>query len=79
MSVSSLYLRHLVRPFKHTDSLEDRAVPIGEVLRDLESQLADYKVLKQKMASMTENSSQSAGTQCAIGADDDPGASRSSS
>lgn len=50
LAINTLWLRQLVRPFKQTDRLEDRAMPIGEVLEELQAQLAEYRTLKQFFA-----------------------------
>lgn len=39
-----------MRPFKPGDRLEDHAVPIGEVMQQLQTQLAEYRALKEQMA-----------------------------
>ena len=40
----------MMRPFKPGDRLEDHAVPIGEVMQQLQTQLAEYRALKEQMA-----------------------------
>lgn len=40
----------MMRPFKPGDRLEDHAVPIGEVMQHLQTQLAEYRALKDQMA-----------------------------
>ena len=49
-TVNTLSVRHLMRPFKPGDHLEDHAVPIGEVMQQLATQLAEYRALKEQMA-----------------------------
>lgn len=39
-----------MRPFKPGDRLEDHAVPIGEVMQQLQTQMAEYRALKEQMA-----------------------------
>ncbi|KAJ5773372.1 Ras-association [Penicillium paradoxum] len=48
--INTLSLRHMMRPFKPGDNLKDHAVPIGEVLQQLQTQLAEFQALKQQMA-----------------------------
>jgi adenylate cyclase len=40
----------MMRPFKPGDRLEDHAVPIGEVMQQLQTQMAEYRALKEQMA-----------------------------
>ncbi|KAJ5584327.1 Adenylate cyclase [Penicillium hispanicum] len=49
-TVNTLSVRHMMRPFKPGDRLEDHAVPIGEVMQQLQTQLAEYRALKEQMA-----------------------------
>lgn len=39
-----------MRPFKPGDTLSDHAVPITEVLQQLQTQLAEFQALKEQMA-----------------------------
>lgn len=39
-----------MRPFQPGDTLDDHAVPIGEVMQQLQTQLAEYRALKEQMA-----------------------------
>lgn len=39
-----------MRPFKPGDTLNDHAVPISEVLQQLQTQLAEFQALKEQMA-----------------------------
>ena len=39
-----------MRPFKPGDTLSEHAVPIGEVLQQLQTQLAEFQALKEQMA-----------------------------
>ncbi|KAL4787284.1 hypothetical protein BJX76DRAFT_19508 [Aspergillus varians] len=50
VTISTLYLRHMMQPFKPGDQLNDHAAPIGEVLQQLQTQLAEYKALKDQVA-----------------------------
>lgn len=49
-TINTLSLRHMLHPFKPGDTLEDHAVPIGEVMQHLHTQLAEYSALKEQMA-----------------------------
>lgn len=49
-TINTLSVRHMMRPFRSGDRLEDHAVPIGEVLQQLQTQLAEYRALKEQMA-----------------------------
>jgi len=49
-TINTLFLRHMMRPFKPGDRLEDHAVPIGDVLQQLRTQLAEYGALKEQIA-----------------------------
>ncbi|KAL3492229.1 hypothetical protein BJX62DRAFT_236458 [Aspergillus germanicus] len=51
VAISTLSLRHMMRPFKAGDQLNDHAVPIGEVLQQLQTQLAEYRALKEQIDS----------------------------
>lgn len=44
-----------MRPFKPGDKLEDHAVPMGEVMRELQTQLAEFKALKEQLSVGTSN------------------------
>ncbi|KAL2827181.1 hypothetical protein BDW59DRAFT_144376 [Aspergillus cavernicola] len=50
VAISTLTLRHMMRPFKPGDQLNDHAVPIGDILQQLQTQLAEYKALKEHVA-----------------------------
>ncbi|KAL3478122.1 hypothetical protein BJX99DRAFT_225062 [Aspergillus californicus] len=50
VAISTLSLRHLMRPFKQGDKLNDHAVPIGDIMQQLQTQLAEYKALKEQIA-----------------------------
>lgn len=39
-----------MQPFKPGDRLEDHAAPIGEVMQQLQTQLAEYRALKEQLA-----------------------------
>lgn len=43
-------MRHIMQPFKPGDRLEDHAAPIGEVMQQLQTQLAEYRALKEQLA-----------------------------
>ncbi|KAJ5959710.1 Ras-association [Penicillium vulpinum] len=48
--INTLSIRHMMRPFKPGDTLGDHAVPIGEVLQQLQTQFAEFQALKEQMA-----------------------------
>lgn len=50
MIVTTLSVRYMLRPFKPGDKLSDHAVPIGEVMQQLQTQLAEYRALKEQLA-----------------------------
>lgn len=43
-------MRHMMQPFKPGDKLQNHAAPIGEVMQQLQTQLAEYQALKEQMA-----------------------------
>lgn len=43
-------MRHMMQPFKPGDRLEDHATPISEVMQQLQTQLAEYRALKEQLA-----------------------------
>ncbi|KAJ5651065.1 Adenylate cyclase [Penicillium longicatenatum] len=49
-TINTLSVRNMMRPFKPGDRLEDHAVPIGEVMQQLHTQMAEYRALKEQMA-----------------------------
>ncbi|KAJ9244931.1 hypothetical protein DTO169E5_1312 [Paecilomyces variotii] len=51
--VNTLSVRHMMRPFKPGDKLEDHAVPMGEIMRELQTQLAEFKALKEQLSVST--------------------------
>ncbi|KAE8356504.1 hypothetical protein BDV28DRAFT_127114 [Aspergillus coremiiformis] len=50
VTVSTLAIRNMLRPFRPHDRLNDHAAPIGEVLQELQTQLAEYRALKEQIA-----------------------------
>lgn len=50
MAINTLAVRHLMQPFKPGDRLIDHAAPISEVMQQLQTQLAEYKALKELLA-----------------------------
>ncbi|KAL2870955.1 adenylate cyclase acyA [Aspergillus lucknowensis] len=50
VAINTLAIRHMMRPFKAGDQLNDHAVPIGDILQQLQTQLAEYKALKAQIA-----------------------------
>lgn len=53
VTINTLYMRHIMRPFKPGDRLKDHAAPIGEVMQQLQTQLAEYQALKEQLAGGT--------------------------
>ena len=51
-----------MRPFKPGDHLIDHAVPIREVMQQLQTQLAEYKALKEHLADVTGATTVSSGS-----------------
>ena len=50
VTINTLAMRHMMRPFRPGDRLEDHAAPIGEVMQQLQTQLAEYRALKEQLA-----------------------------
>lgn len=50
VTINTLAVRHMMRPFRPGDQLNDHAVPIGEVMQELQTQLAEYRALKEQLA-----------------------------
>ncbi|CAL5872353.1 uncharacterized protein PFLUO_LOCUS6617 [Penicillium psychrofluorescens] len=50
LTVNTLAMRHMMRPFRAGDSLNDHAVPILDVMQQLQTQLAEYSALKEQLA-----------------------------
>ncbi|KAI9925149.1 cysteinyl-tRNA synthetase [Aspergillus wentii] len=50
LSINTIAVRYMMRPFKPGDKLSDHAVPMSEVMQQLQTQLAEYKALKEQMA-----------------------------
>ena len=46
MCINTLSIRHMMRPFKSGDKLLDHAVPMAELLSQLQAQMAEFKALK---------------------------------
>ena len=40
----------MMHPFRPGDNLNDHAIPIGEVMQQLQTQLAEYRLLKKQVA-----------------------------
>jgi adenylate cyclase len=38
-----------MRPFKPGDTLQDHTIPVGEVMTQLQTQLAEFKALKEQL------------------------------
>ncbi|KAJ5329816.1 Ras-association [Penicillium brevicompactum] len=50
VTINTLSIRHMMRPFKPGDSLKDHAAPIKDVLQQLSTQLAEFQALKAQLA-----------------------------
>ncbi|CAG7926594.1 unnamed protein product [Penicillium olsonii] len=50
VTINTLSVRHIMRPFKPGDSLKDHAAPMTEVFQQLSTQLAEFQALKAQMA-----------------------------
>ncbi|CAG8030780.1 unnamed protein product [Penicillium salamii] len=50
VTINTLSIRHMMRPFKPGDSLKDHAAPITDVLQQLSTQLAEFQALKAQLA-----------------------------
>ncbi|KAE8416613.1 hypothetical protein BDV36DRAFT_259589 [Aspergillus pseudocaelatus] len=50
MTVNTLAIRNMLRPFRPHDRLNDHAMPIRDVLQELQTQLAEYRALKEQIA-----------------------------
>jgi len=48
-SVNTLTLRHLIRPFKPGHTIQDHAIPIGEVIAQLQTELVQFKAIKEQL------------------------------
>ncbi|KMU72735.1 adenylate cyclase [Coccidioides immitis RMSCC 3703] len=46
---NTLAIRHMMRPFRPGDSLEDHAVPMIEIIKQLQAQLAEFRALKEQI------------------------------
>ncbi|KAJ5889072.1 Adenylate cyclase [Penicillium taxi] len=49
-SINTLVVRNMINPFTPGSNPSDYAIPMAEILQQLQSQLADYRLLKDKMA-----------------------------
>ena len=49
---NTLTMRHMMRPFRPGDRLEDHAVPMADILKQLQVQLAEFKALKDQISVM---------------------------
>lgn len=48
---NSLALRHLMSPFRPGDTIKDHAGPMGDLMKQLSIQLAEFKALKEQVSS----------------------------
>ncbi|KAF9889252.1 cysteinyl-tRNA synthetase [Aspergillus nanangensis] len=49
-TINTLAIRYMMRPFRPGDRLADHAMPIGDVMQELKTQLAEYRALKEQIA-----------------------------
>ena len=49
---NTLTMRHMMRPFRPGDRLEDHAVLMADILKQLQVQLAEFKALKDQISVM---------------------------
>ncbi|KAL1956499.1 hypothetical protein VTO42DRAFT_7062 [Malbranchea cinnamomea] len=49
MCVNTLTIRNMMRPFKRGDKLSDHAVPMAELLEQLQAQMAEFRALKENI------------------------------
>ena len=49
LAINTLFIRQLVQPLKRSKRPGNRAVPTSEILRELQSQIQDYKSLKRQL------------------------------
>ncbi|PYH89794.1 adenylate cyclase AcyA [Aspergillus ellipticus CBS 707.79] len=49
LCISSLSIRHMMRPFRPGDQLSDHAIPIADVMQQLQNQLAEFRTLKEQI------------------------------
>ncbi|KAF4281870.1 hypothetical protein KXW98_001621 [Aspergillus fumigatus] len=82
MNVTTLSVRYMLKPFKPGDKLSDHAVPIGVVMQQLQTQLAEYRALKEQLAvggaGITGVSSSSPGAEGQDTGESDPSSASSS-
>lgn len=50
VTINTLAIRNMMHPFRPGDNLNDHAIPIGEVMQQLQTQLAEYRLLKKQVA-----------------------------
>lgn len=43
-------IRHMMRPFRPGDTLEDHAVPMAAIIKQLQSQLVEFRALKEQIS-----------------------------
>ncbi|GAT22120.1 adenylate cyclase AcyA [Aspergillus luchuensis] len=47
--ITTLFIRNMMRPFRPGDQLNDHAVPITDVMQQLQAQLAEFRALKEQI------------------------------
>ncbi|KAK2766299.1 cysteinyl-tRNA synthetase [Arachnomyces sp. PD_36] len=64
---NSLALRHLMSPFRAGDTIRDHAGPMGDLMKQLSVQLAEFKALKEQVNSSEDNLSPFANAEVSSG------------
>lgn len=54
---NTLMIRHMMRPFRPGDTLEDHAVPMIDLIKQLQAQLAEFRALKDQVSTLDTGSS----------------------
>ncbi|PYI11450.1 adenylate cyclase AcyA [Aspergillus sclerotiicarbonarius CBS 121057] len=77
--ITTLSIRNMMRPFRPGDQLNDHAVPIADVMQQLQTQLAEYRALKQQIDASAGTATSYTGTdpQCSNGESNSDSASSS--
>jgi adenylate cyclase len=48
--INTLCVRHLIHPFRPGNKLKEHAMPMSEVIQQLQTQLAEFAFLKQQLS-----------------------------
>ncbi|PGH13020.1 hypothetical protein AJ80_06504 [Polytolypa hystricis UAMH7299] len=49
---NTLTIRHMIKPLRPGDTLEDHAMPMADILKQLQAQLTEFRVLKEQMSAI---------------------------